>query len=232
MSINNHNNHNHNNHNHNNKNNNPNDDTVGNATGDNNTAQGMDVAVAVAARSRRVLRFEFSNAMVEHLTAFAKMHQYDDRKTYKEAWAEWMANAEIATLFNADAARLKGLGYTGNIADKLYKSGRYYFRGAPNDANERGKRMGSGASAPRKYIMLSHELLAAMDEHIERGLRQQTDFRPASGFAEFCQLDVASYHSEIARLSELMNTGEDVSNKLKKTYKNRYFIMVHHDGAS
>lgn len=177
----------------------------------------------------RVLRFEFSGALTDHLTAFAKLHQYDDRKTYKEAWAEWMANAEIATLFNADAARLKCLGYAGDVADKLYKSGRYYFRekkanaNANTNANSECKNDASQRS--RKYVMLGRELLTAMDEHIERGLRH-CDYTPAKGFAEFCQLGIASYHSEVARLSEIMSTGEDVGDKLKKTYKNRYFMLA------
>jgi len=171
----------------------------------------------------RVLRFEFSDALVEHLTAFAQLHQYDDRKTYKNAWAEWMANAEIATLFNADAARLKCLGYAGDVADKLYKSGRYYFREKKANANSECKN--DAIQRSRKYIMLGRELLTAMDEHIERGLRQ-CDYTPAKGFAEFCQLDIASYHSEVARLSEVMSSGEDVSDKLKKTYKNRYFMLA------
>lgn len=190
------------------------------AANDNNV-QGMQ-------RATRVLRFEFSDALTEHLTAFAKLHQYDDRKTYKEAWAEWMANAEIATLFNADAARLKCLGYDGNVADKLYKSGRYYFRGKnTNEPNGHGHDDGHhGANdRSRKYVMIGRELLIAMDEHIERGLRQN-DYTPAKGFAEFCQLGIASYHSEIARLSEVMPTGEAVSDKLKKTYKNRYFMLA------
>ena len=76
----------------------------------------------------RVLRFEFSGALVEHLAAFANVHRYDDRKTYKEAWAQWMASNEIADLFATEVARLKALGYKGDAADKLYKSGRYYFR--------------------------------------------------------------------------------------------------------
>lgn len=190
------------------------------AANDNNV-QGMQ-------RATRVLRFEFSDALTEHLTAFAKLHQYDDRKTYKEAWAEWMANAEIARLFNADAARLKCLGYDGNVADKLYKSGRYYFRGKnTNESNGHGHDDGHhGANdRSRKYVMIGRELLIAMDEHIERGLRQN-DYTPAKGFAEFCQLGIASYHSEIARLSEVMPTGEAVSDKLKKTYKNRYFMLA------
>jgi hypothetical protein len=178
----------------------------------------------------RVLRFEFSDALTAHLAAFAKMHQYDDRKTYKEAWTEWMANDEIATLFNAEAARLKCLGYNGDIADKLYKSGRYYFRGSHNNANanananEMGKKRGSGT--PRTYVLLTRELLNEMDEHIERGLRQDNTYTPAKGFIAFVQLNIESYTRELARLSEVMPTGEDVINKLKKTYKNRYFIMT------
>ena len=198
------------------------------------------------ARRARVLRFEFSTGLIEHVAAFAQIHQYDDRKTYKAAWTEWMANDEIAAIFNAEVKRLTDLGYKGDVADKLYKSGRYYFRtreptvphtppsgatSTPNDAN--GGRRGSGPKAtalnlgsPRRYVLLTRELLSAMDDHIERGLRQQTEFRPASGFAEFCQLGIASYHSEIARLSEVMPTGEAVGDKIKKTYKNRYFMLV------
>ena len=80
----------------------------------------------------RVLRFEFSSQLVELVTAFANVHRYDDRKTYKEAWAQWMAGAEVADLFNAEVARLKALGYKGDAADKLYKSGRYYVRQKTN----------------------------------------------------------------------------------------------------
>lgn len=188
------------------------------AANNNNDVQGMQ-------RTTRVLRFEFSDALTDHLTAFAKLHQYDDRKTYKEAWAEWMANAEIATLFNADAARLKYLGYAGDVEDKLYKSGRYYFRGKKSQENTGGANGANEMSRSRKYIMLGRELLTAMDEHIERGLRQN-DYTPAKGFAEFCQLGIASYHIEVARLSEVMSSGEDVRDKLKKTYKNRYFMLA------
>ena len=188
-----------------------------------------------ATRRARVLRFEFSTEIIDHVAAFAQMHQYDDRKTYKEAWTEWMANNEIAALFHAEVKRLTELGYKGDVADKLYKSGRYYFRqktyGFPNLSLQPEPMGVRGALvAPRRYVLLSRELLSAMDDHIERGLRQQTDFTPAKGFAAFALgtdgTDVASYHSEIARLSEIMPTGEAVGDKIKKTYKNRYFMLV------
>ena len=196
-------------------------------------------------RRARVLRFEFSNEIIEQMAAFVQIHQYDDRKTYKAAWTEWLANHEIAAIFNAEVKRLTDLGYKGDVADKLYKSGRYYFRqktyGFPNlslhaepvcpNLSLQPEPMGVRGAliAPRRYVLLSRELLSAMDEHIERGLRQ-TDFTPAKGFADFALgadgTDVGSYRSEVARLSEIMPTGEAVGDKIKKTYKNRYFIIA------
>ena len=195
------------------------------------------------------------------------MHRYDDRKTYKEAWTAWLLMEDTATIFNAEVARLTNLGYKGDVADKLFKSGRYYFRGAtsaigtsrtPNDAN--GVRRGVGPKAlnalnqgslhadtkplgvrdvpialvaPRKYVLLTHALLDAMDDHIERGLQHDDAYTPASGFADFCKLNPESYRSayrsEVNRLSEIMpkgDTGDAVHDKLKKTYKNRYFRIT------
>ena len=188
------------------------------------------------------------------MKAFTEVHRYDDRKTYKEAWTAWLAHDEIAAILKAEVERLTDLGYKGDVADKLFKSGRYYFRGAtsaprtPNDAN--GVRRGVGPKAlnalnqgslhadtkplgvrgalvaPRKYVLLNRDLLDVMDNHIACGLRRDDAYTPASGFADFHKLNAESYRSEVARLSELMPTGEMVSDKLKKTYKNRYFMIV------
>ena len=188
---------------------------------------------------RRVLRFEFSSTLVEQVTAFAKLHRYDDRKTYKEAWVEWLAHDVIATLIKNEFARLSALGYKGDIADKLFKSGRYYFRGkggedkANDKANDKAKDKANDKAndkadnnTNRKYVLLNRQLLDIMDDHIECGLRSIGAYTPASGFAEFCKLNLNSYSSEVTRLSELMPTGEAVYDKIKKTYKNRYFMMT------
>jgi hypothetical protein len=201
----------------------------------------------------RVLRFEFSGALVEHLAAFANVHRYDDRKTYKEAWVQWMAHNEVADLFNAEVARLKALGYKGDAADKLYKSGRYYFRQKtcgpgnyvpsiaprtpPPNLSLHAEPLGVRGAlvAPRKYVLLSHALLVAMDDHIERSMQSNNEYTPAMGFSEFCKLHAhdAVLISEVARLVERAGSKTDaaavrdiIHQKLKKTYKNRYFMMV------
>jgi hypothetical protein len=207
----------------------------------------------------RVLRFEFSNAVIDALKAFTEVHRYDDRKTYKEAWAQWLAHDEIAALLKSDVERLTNLGYTGDVADKLYKSGRYYFRtreptvqrsslwphtppsvttSTPNDAN--GVRRGSGnQGSPRKYVTMGRELLHAMDDHIERGLRTNDAYTPAIGFSDFFKTHASSdlLRTEVANLigrhyHDDANAPKKIHEKLKKTYKNRYFILVRHDMAT
>ena len=167
----------------------------------------------------RVLRFEFSAPIIERLNAFVIVHNYDDRKTYKEAWTAWLAHDEIAALIRTEVARLSALGYTGDVVDKLFKSGRYYFRDKAKTEKDKNDN-----NLNRKYVLLNRQLLDAMDDHIERGLRQNGHvYTPASGFADFCKTDNDAYHREVTRLSELMPA---VHEKLKKTYKNRYFMMT------
>jgi hypothetical protein len=189
----------------------------------------------------RVLRFEFSNAMIESTMAFTEVHRYDDRKTYKEAWAQWLAHDEIAAMIKSEVERLTNLGYKGDVADKLFKSGRYYFRqktyGFPNlslHAEPLGVR---GALAPRKYVTMGRELLHAMDDHIERGLRHDA-YTPAIGFSDFFKTHASSdlLKTAVAGLMRHYDDGanapREIHEKLKKTYKNRYFMMVQNDNAA
>ena len=177
----------------------------------------------------RVLRFEFSGELIEHVTAFANLHQYDDRKTYKEAWTAWLAHNEIAALLANEVTRLSTLGYKGDVADKLFKSGRYYFRTREPTVPSIAPHTPPSQRLGRAYVLLNHQLLDAMDDHIECGLRRDAHaYTPAIGYAEFCRtwMNVDYYSREVTRLSEIMPTGEAVHDKLKKTYKNRYFMMT------
>lgn len=198
--------------------------------------------VDVDVRKSRVLRFEFAGALIEQVTAFANMHRYDDRKMYKEAWTAWLAHDEIAAIMKTEVERLNALGYKGDVADKLFKSGRYYFRGKTNKG--KGNKGSDEEVCPcakacakeslcKKYVLLNRQLLDEMDGHIECGLRS-AEYTPAGGFADFCNTNAQSelYHSEVARLSELMPTGDAVHDKLKKTYKNRYFMLTKAAAAS
>lgn len=73
-----------------------------------------------------IYRYKFSERINELLFTFSKIHQYDDRKTFKEAWDFWSEdNKEI---LDFEIERLKQLNYEGDIINKMFKSSRYYFR--------------------------------------------------------------------------------------------------------
>jgi hypothetical protein len=163
-----------------------------------------------------IFRFKFSNEFIEHLTPFAKLHQYSDRHVYKEEWSKWLANND--ELVSNESLRLKNIGYDGNIHDKMYKSGRYYFR------NKTDKEIRSR----RKYISLEHEIIVAMDEHISTNFHFPT-FKPSSGYEQFSSDYSVLLNKEQKRLLEEFADDnlqkEGVWYKFKKTYKNRYFLF-------
>lgn len=174
-----------------------------------------------------VFRFNLSEEMVDALLQFSKTHQHDDRETYKEAWTVWKRDAAITALFENESERLKMLGYRGSaesVEDKIFKSGRYYFRNKSFIKAPPTKRC--------KYIPMSKELISAMDNHIMMSVN--THFSPASLFINFCQKHTDVLNDEMTRLCNLILVEREgregsyepsIISKIKKTYKNRVFKM-------
>ena len=165
----------------------------------------------------KTFRFKFSPEFTEDLSNFAKIHKHDDTKTFKTHWNKWIEKNQADV--NQEITILRGHGYTGDVMDKMYKSARYYYKNKSDKDNEPKKR--------RKYVSLSREVISSMDEHIERNMGKD-DYSPALGFEGFIeQID--------QEIQELINVTKDTNNiskedmelKMKKTYKNRYFIKTH-----
>ena len=164
-----------------------------------------------------IYRYKFSETFIHSLHSFSKIHQYDDRPTFKEAWTIWTdENKELVEL---EIRRLQSLHYEGSILDKMYKSARYYFRKKSSEVKEPKKR--------GVYVSLQKELLDLMDKHISTNSLSSNDFKPSSGFTDFCINNQNMLKDEIKRLMELNITDINIiKNKMKKTYKNRYFILL------
>ena len=160
-----------------------------------------------------IFRFKFSDEFTKQLYPFAKLHQYDDRHVYKEEWTRWLTNN--SELIDTEITRLKGLGYDGDIVSKMYKSGRYYFR---------KKASSSDAKKRRKYISLEHDMIDAMDEHINTNYYLPC-FKPSIAYEQFCMEYENLVNAEKERLVQEELLAEDIYSKLKKTYKNRYFLF-------
>ncbi len=161
-----------------------------------------------------IYRYKFDETFVEQLSRFAKIHQYDHRKDFKEAWVKWLEENEEA--INDEVRRLTSLDYKGDIIDKMFKSARYYFRKKSPEKKEPCER--------RDYVGVSKDLLTAMDEHIKSNLG---NIKPSTGFIAFCKQEIVLLEQEVRHLVELGFTdSKEIEYKMKKTYKNRYFITI------
>lgn len=161
-------------------------------------------------------RFKFTQNFMTQLHAFAQLHRFDNRQIFKEAWEKWCD--ENDEMIKAEKKILEETGYKGPILDKMYKSARYYFRKKKNVQNEPKER--------RKYVSVDTELIDEMDSHIQDWCRRE-DFRPAVAFSDFCVTHKSLLDKEVLRLYQDENMSvSEIPNKLKKTYKNRYFQTI------
>lgn len=167
----------------------------------------------------KVYRFKFAVPVVDEISKFSQLHRDEDRIVFKEAWKEWIAENE--ELIGNEKQRLAGLNYTGDVEDKMFKSARYYFR-----------KKSTVKKAPverRTYVPVDKEILQTVDRHIENN-RFSEEYSPAKGYDQFC-----SDNKEILEgwIETLHNQDKfdlkEIQDKIKKTYKNRYYVLKKKD---
>jgi len=163
-----------------------------------------------------IYRFKFSSECQLALEIFASTHRYDEISNFREKWESWY-NAN-STLINVEQSRLKSLGCNKDIKDKMYKSVRYYFKNKPSEKKKPMKR--------KTYISLSKCILNDISRHISE-VASVDNMKPAYGYNNF--LGNSRYNNMIQdeqqRLQNDFDMSElDAENKIKKTYKNRFFL--------
>jgi hypothetical protein len=164
----------------------------------------------------QIYRFKFTNDFNTELYKFAKIHQYDQRNVFKEAWEVWLE--ENDNIVASEVYRLNNMGYKGDIIYKMFNSARYYHRKKSTEKKALIKR--------RNYIGAQEDFLAVIDDHIKNGLLNE-DYKPSDGFDKFCKDNIDSLKKEVQILcNNGLTNSEEIKNKIKKTYKNRYFLVA------
>ena len=182
-------------------------------------------------------RHTYSEEVVEQLSSFAKVHEYDGRKEFKEAWHKWMEEPDIKNLIATELSRLTTNGLSGDILDRMYKSARYYYR------KKGGGETVTEPTIRKEYEGLPRTVLKTIDDFIyseinrniaetDKGGNHIITITAAKSFTTYCKL-----HYDV--ISDLLPpTNDDAANKvntnmreelkkvtdrLKKTYKNRFY---------
>lgn len=176
-------------------------------------------------------RYKFNSKIIYLLSEFAKMHQHEGSKDYKESWSKWISEPEIHSELEEEKGRLIKEGIVGDVMDRLYKSSRYYYR----------KKISKPEEAPKnrkKYEGLTKDILHKMDAHIIREINGSIDvlenesivsrFTPAKSFELYmeenssCVLDLIP-NMPTSTAEERRIQTDDVIRRVKKTYKNRFY---------
>lgn len=167
-------------------------------------------------RQFTIYRFKFTDDFMTEMYNFSKIHQYDDRNYFKEAWDEWKKTNDV--IIRKEIYRLMQLGYSGDIDSKMFKSARYYFRKKCPQKNEPKTR--------KEYITISKELLVAIDEHILKNMSTE-EKQPKIAFISFCNENSTILKKIVDQLIERgISDNKIIEEKIKKTYKNRYFVLI------
>ena len=163
-----------------------------------------------------IFRYKFDSPIVNLINTFATTHKYDDSSQFREEWDEFIKDNKAS--IDREKQRLTNLGYTGDINNKMYKSARYYFKNKSTEKKETKQR--------RKYVTLNKGFLADMDRHISTVAFQQ-DMKPAHAYNNF--VSDAMYSEKLDDVIQKLLDGNwkepAAESKLKKTYKNRYFMQ-------
>ena len=159
----------------------------------------------------KTFRHDFGETFMKEMKHFAIVHKYDDRKVFKEAWNKWTEQDYIRTQIDQEVEQLRNSGYTGDILDKMFKSARYYFRKKEEKVEETPR---------KKYVSLSPVFLEQIDKYIMTVI---TSLSPADMYDEFCKNRKELISEQIQHLTNMAS--EEICIKLKKTFKNRFYVL-------
>ena len=155
-------------------------------------------ATATATTGIKTYRHEFSKEFMAELSRFSKVHQYDERRTYKSEWQKWTNQDDISHAMDIEKRRLQENGYIGDIDDKMFKAGRYYFRKKTstvvaaqtittltttinnNIATDPPSPAAPAPAQRRAYITMSKQCIQLMDQHIQRAAATAPTATPAT----------------------------------------------------
>lgn len=174
-----------------------------------------DIEKPVKKEDVQVFRFKFTQEIMNMLQEFAQIHKYDDKETYKDAWDNW--TKENKEIIKNEEIRLLNLGWTGKINDKMFKSAKYYFRNKSNVKKTPKER--------RTYTRVTIDLRMTIDRHITCSIKEDK-CKPADGLNQFYEQHSDVIKEEYENLSKLGFSKNVVDEKIKKTYKNRYFQFI------
>ena len=167
-----------------------------------------------------IYNFKLSKGIKKELNKFAEENKHLEKYIFDYKWNRWLRNNKI--MLDNENEMLKSKGYDKNLYDKLYFSVRYYY---VKKAKEKEMEKENGkVKVKLKYVPMTLELRDLIEKH----LREHINVQPKLSFETFLQNETKKN-----KYNEMMNillyneySEKDAMKRIKKAYKNRYFILI------
>ena len=181
-----------------------------------------------------IQRFKYSDTMSALLDNFAEIHRHDSRKDFRTFWDEFVK--KNSNTFEQEVVLLESRGFKSDPYNAMYKSTRFYYRKFYDGS---GNKKNIKKTKNQPYSKFPAELIQLIDTVIEKlisvNIKQVTEreficnITPASCYINFCddyETDLYIHIGDYVRQTQ--STGGNISssiisNKLKKTFKNRFY---------
>tara|TARA_Y100000591_G_C21852886_1_gene712838 strand:+ start:540 stop:1040 length:501 start_codon:yes stop_codon:yes gene_type:complete len=158
-------------------------------------------------------RYNFTEDFQEKLKLFAIKHSNDYIDDFRINFESWCKENEDE--ITCQELILCRMGYNGDFSNKMFKSARYYLKNKKGDKKVAKER--------KKYTVKNDMLLCAIKEHIAN---LNNVMQPKLAYKDFMENNI----DIIERVKDKLILNEDYDeksalNKIKKIYKNKYFII-------
>ena len=198
----------------------------------------------------KTFRYKTENLLQEELEYFAKVHQFDDKKSLKENFKKWSEQENISKLLEQENRRLESLNYCGNLYKKLFTSLKYYhiknLKTPPppplptepepsivlNEITNEPLSPQNTESRKRDKQKNSVELLQKIEKHILFMMKQDANTADKTQYnlTQKPEKQLITISPNDAFKDYLVNEmavekDEDVIKKVKKIYKNKMFHL-------
>ena len=181
-------------------------------------------------------RFKYTPDFQQRLSEFATKHADKSKKEFDVCFKNWCSinkehvDNEYQTLVNQ--------GYNRDFQHRMYLSVRYYFRNKKkkgDNANNMLSRSGKHTTCKSdkkktklKYVRIADELKTLMKQHIYDNKGNNKSPKEMFGlFHNSANEEIQRFlKSEKTKLQENGYSDKDVLFRIKKTYKNQYFVAL------
>lgn len=148
-------------------------------------------------------RHNFTKDFRKELIQFGRENEHLYISDFKSKWKEWKETNSSNVLKEKEL--LKKNGYSGNINDKMYHAVRYYFKKKSGKKNKPKER--------KEYSGMERKILNLIDRHI---VNIEINTKPQTAYNNFKEIHYPNIKDN------------ELTKKLKKTYKNRLYYYRNH----